>query len=302
MLPRLSKSYHGLVGAQAARACATLVFVCVVVGPSSASAGQENMCSAGGTIPVTVNVTSKTVSFTCASAVSHLLPAKKGSASNFDQCYDDKACTTAKNSSVVVGTDVGLVVTGPANSETNKKYTVTVQKLPTEAKTVFFLCSENETPTTVPDAPEDKKCTVELTIPAKPPADTCAEDKETIAVEVDPTHKSVTFNCGGDLKMVQPADSTKVYKDDCATEVTLEEELPSAKVTKDNLKNTLELTELPKAEKTLCYKCVDTVEKSSSSKQCSVKVKVPSSGGEGVASRASASILAVIVLAFMYLQ
>ncbi|PHJ18707.1 sag-related sequence srs53c [Cystoisospora suis] len=100
--------------------------------------------------------------------------------------------------------------------------------------------------------------------------------------------------------MVQPADSTKVYKDDCATEVTLEEELPSAKVTKDNLKNTLELTELPKAEKTLCYKCVDTVEKSSSSKQCSVKVKVPSSGSEAVATQASVSILAGMILALSF--
>ncbi|PHJ14674.1 sag-related sequence srs53f, partial [Cystoisospora suis] len=173
MLSPLSRSHQGLVGAQAAGAYAILVFVCMVVGASAASAGQENKCTAEGTeVQVTVGVTSKTVSFICESTVPDLLPAKKADDPNFDQCYDEKACNTPKDFSAVVGADVGLAVAGPVAANPDQKYTVTVQKLPKEAKTVFFVCSSKKA-SALPkvDSLPDKKCIVALTIPAKPPAD-----------------------------------------------------------------------------------------------------------------------------------
>ncbi|PHJ18702.1 sag-related sequence srs53f [Cystoisospora suis] len=304
MLTCAPKSRQCLVRAQVSAACPLLVLFSVTAAVAG-SVTQSNKCEGEGKeLQVVLGLTSKTVSFICPTALPNLLPSKEQDAPNFHKCFAEKECRNEKEFSEVVGAEVALVVTGPAQAREPQEgttYTVTAQKLPETTKKVYLQCTGTTGSSLARDlaAQPKKNCTVEVTVPAKPSADTCAEEKGIITVEVDPTGKSATFKCGGDLTSIQPKETTKVYTDDCSTAVSLDEELPSATLTVDNLMNTLALTELPKAEKTLCYKCVDAVEGSTSTKECRVKVKVPSSGSPSVATHASTSILAVVVLAII---
>lgn len=162
-----------LARASATKAVVVLLFTAVAVAPAAGSTGEGTTCTTDQTkINVAVGVTSKTATFVCGSPFVTLLPPAEQS-TKFEKCFEDKECNTApKLFSAVVGADVGLAVAqadGAKDGPRAKGFAITVQRLPTEAKTVYFQCSSGQAAEAT--RREATKCTVEVAIPARPAAD-----------------------------------------------------------------------------------------------------------------------------------
>lgn len=166
-------SQQSLFHAWASAAKAALVLFCMAVTAASAADGAApaNKCATGQLeVKVAVGLTSKTASFVCGTPLVHLLP-KREDTSSSPKCFKEKDCTTPTLCSAVVGADVDLSVAeavGADNRTTDKGYTVKVQRLPTEAKVVYFQCSQSDTQGA---GGRTTNCTVEVAVPAKPAAD-----------------------------------------------------------------------------------------------------------------------------------
>lgn len=168
--------------AQAFAANAVLTLLCLAAAAAAAGSQQHNMCTAGQGVKVAVGVTSKTVLFVCQSELPNLRPPNEANASKPIKCFRDRACTSPEDCSTVLGADVGLTVAAePAAAkaaQVDKAYTVAVEKLPKDAKTVFFQCSSQAAAASSDLSRDTGACTVEVTIPAKPAADSKSTNEE----------------------------------------------------------------------------------------------------------------------------
>ncbi|KEP65863.1 UNVERIFIED_CONTAM: SAG-related sequence SRS53F [Hammondia hammondi] len=286
-----------------------------VPGAETATPGPStNTCTtASGSISVSVDQTTQTVSFICGTAVSDVLPSEQDTVT---QCYEDKSITQLKNLVDLFGMESkGTIKSSTATNASGKEVSLTLTKLPEKTTDIYFGCAAPKSREGLQEGvgrgAEDQsdadtakaKCVVTVTVPADPNANTCILKKQTMDLKITSTTKSVSFQCDTGIATLTPKNfSDMIFDELCDKQVKLQEVLPTATLVNADSRYTFSIGKLPETAQTFCYKCSASAPEQkngvaqSQNDSCSVKINVAAASLESAASTSAATGLVVALI------